>query len=201
MQFDTEHLYYWMCAIRESDNPKRTLDAFWRGQLNSKLWLIENLKPFVNRPISVDIHGGWVGVLSSMLFQSGLPIKTLRSIDIDASCQAIATMMNKGEEIQGRFTAVTGDMCDIASDADVVINTSCEHITQEQFSKWMSNVSSSSILVLQSNNYHIDEHIRLAESLEEFKLQSSIDVMWEGQLQLPLYTRWMIIGKKSLKNV
>jgi hypothetical protein len=187
-----------MCAIRESSDPKRTLDAFWQGQLNSKLWLIENLKPFVNRPISVDIYGGWVGVLSSMLFQSGLPIKTLRSIDIDSSCQAIATIMNKGEEIQGRFTAVTGDMCNIVSDADVIINTSCEHITQEQFNKWMSNVSSNSILVLQSNNYHIDEHIRPAESLEEFKLQSSIDVMWEGQLQLPLYTRWMIIGKKCI---
>jgi hypothetical protein len=198
MQIDLEHLHYWMCAIRESPNPTRTLDAFWRGQLNSKLWLIENLKPFVNKPISVDIHGGWVGVLSSMLFQSGLPIKTLRSIDIDASCQDIATMMNKGEEIQGRFTAVTGDMCDIVGDADVIINTSCEHITQEQFNKWMSNVSSNSILVLQSNNYHIDEHIRPAESLEEFKLQSSIDIMWEGQLQLPLYTRWMIIGKKCI---
>jgi hypothetical protein len=198
MQIDLEHLHYWMCAIRESSDPKRTLDAFWRGQLNSKLWLIENLKPFVNRPISVDIYGGWVGVLSSMLFQSGLPVKTLRSIDIDASCQAIATMMNKGEEIQGRFTAVTSDMCDIPSDADIVINTSCEHVTQEQFNKWMSNVSSSSILVLQSNNYHIDEHIRPAESLEEFKQQSSINVMWEGQLQLPLYTRWMIIGKKCI---
>ena len=198
MQIDLEHLHYWMCAIRESSDPKRTLDAFWRGQLNSKLWLIENLKPFVNRPISVDIYGGWVGVLSSMLFQSGLPVKTLRSIDIDTSCQPIATMMNKGEEIQGRFTAVTGDMCDIASDADIVINTSCEHVTQQQFNKWMSNVSSSSILVLQSNNYHIDEHIRPAESLEEFKQQSSINVMWEGQLQLPLYTRWMIIGKKCI---
>jgi len=198
MQIDLEHLHYWMCAIRESSDPKRTLDAFWQGQLNSKLWLIENLKPFVNRPISVDIYGGWVGVLSSMLFQSGLPIKTLRSIDIDSSCQAIATIMNKGEEIQGRFTAVTGDMCNIVSDADVIINTSCEHITQEQFNKWMSNVLSNSILVLQSNNYHIDEHIRPAESLEEFKLQSSIDVMWEGQLQLPLYTRWMIIGKKCI---
>ena len=201
MQIDLEHLHYWMCAIRESNDPKRTLDAFWKGQLNSKLWLIENLKSFVDTPISVDIYGGWVGVLSSMLFQSGLPIKTIRSIDIDASCQSIATMMNKGEEIQGKFKAITGDMCDIVSDADVIINTSCEHITQEQYIKWMSNILPNSILVLQSNNYQIDEHIRTAESLEEFKKQSSINILWGGQLQLPLYTRWMIIGKRCLKNV
>jgi len=49
--------------------------------------------------------------------------------------------------------------------------------------------------VLQSNNYIIDEHIRPASSLEDFKEQSHIDVLWAGELELPLYTRYMIIGK------
>jgi hypothetical protein len=49
--------------------------------------------------------------------------------------------------------------------------------------------------VLQSNNYIIDEHIRPASSLQEFKEQSHINVIWEGELELPLYQRWMIIGK------
>ena len=195
MQIDTEHLHYWMCAIRESQDPKRTLDAFWRGQISSKEWLIENIKPFVNESVSIDIHGGWVGVLASMMFQSGMPIKNIRSIDIDPTCESIATMMNKGEEIQGKFRAVTSDMCSIRSDADVIVNTSCEHITQDQYDLWLSGVPYNSIIVLQSNNYHIDEHVRIAESLDEFKQQSNILVLWEGQLTLPLYTRWMLVGK------
>jgi hypothetical protein len=195
MQIDTEHLHYWMCAIRESQDPKRTLDAFWRGQISSKEWLIENIKPFVNDSVSIDIHGGWVGVLASMMFQSGMPIKNIRSIDIDPTCESIATMMNKGEEIQGKFRAVTSDMCSIRSDADVIVNTSCEHITQDQYDLWLSGVPYNSIIVLQSNNYHIDEHVRIAESLDEFKQQSNILVLWEGQLTLPLYTRWMLVGK------
>ena len=204
MKIDLEHLHYWMCAIRESKDPMRTLDAFWSGQLKSKEWLIENLVYYIypernkelDFPLSVDIHGGWVGVLSSMLFQSAIPIKNIRSIDIDPSCESIATMMNKKEEIEGRFRAVTADMCAIRSDADIIINTSCEHITQDQYDLWLSGHPQDSLLVLQSNNYDIPEHIRIAKDLENFKQQCGINVLWARELELPLYKRFMVIGKK-----
>jgi len=199
LQFDTEHLHFWMQAIRQSSDPLRTMDAFWSGQLKSKEWLIDALsKQFLGKeaPASIDIHGGWVGVLSSMLFQSNIPIKNIRSIDIDSSCEPIATMMNKLEEMSGRFRAVTADMCTVRSDADIVINTSCEHITQEQYDLWLSGMPYNSLLVVQSNNYNIPEHVRLVTSLDEFKEQSGLNVLWAGELELPLYTRYMIIGKQ-----
>jgi hypothetical protein len=203
MQIDTEHLHYWMQAIRQSPEPMRTMDAFWSGQLKSKEWLIDALDIAVHptvdctmpNPFSIDIHGGWVGVLASMLFQSRIPVKQIRSIDIDPSCESISTMMNKKEEMEGRFRAVTADMCELRSDADIIINTSCEHITQDQFDLWKSGVPYNSLLVLQSNNYNIEEHVRTAGSLEEFEMQSDIKILWSGILELPLYTRFMIIGK------
>lgn len=195
MQIDTEHLHYWMQAIRQSSDPMRTMDAFWSGQLNSKEWLINNLRKHVNQIVSIDIHGGWVGLLASMLFQSEIYVKNIRSIDVDPKCELIATMMNKQEEMAGRFRAVTSDMCAIRSDADVVINTSCEHITQDQYDLWLSGMPHNSLIVVQSNNYDIPEHIRTAGSLEEFKEQSNLTVIWAGKLELPLYTRYMIIGK------
>jgi hypothetical protein len=194
MQIDTEHLHYWMQAIRQSPDPTRTMDAFWRGQIISKEWLIENLSKFVKKRSNIDIHGGWVGVLASMLFQSGIPINNIQSVDIDPSCQPIASMMNKLEEMAGRFKSVTADMCSFRSASDVIINTSCEHITQDQYNQWLSGIPSTSLLVLQSNNYLIDEHVRTANSLEEFASQSKINIKWQGKLELPLYTRWMIIG-------
>jgi len=202
MKIDTEHLHYWMQAIRQSKDPIRTMDAFWSGQLKSKEWLIDALEMVVHpqvdcvmpKPFSVDIHGGWVGVLASMLFQSRIPVATIRSIDIDPSCESVAIMMNKKEEIQGKFRAVTSDMCDIRSDADVVINTSCEHITQDQYDLWLSGMPYNSLLVLQSNNYNIPEHVRIATDLAQFKTQSKINVLWAGELELPLYKRFMIIG-------
>jgi hypothetical protein len=172
------------------------MDAFWSGQIKSKEWLITNLRNHVKKFVTVDIHGGWVGTLASLLFQSDIPIINIRSVDIDPTCESIAIMMNKQEEIVGKFRAVTADMCAIRSDADVVINTSCEHIIQEQYDLWLSGMPHNSLLVLQSNNYNIPEHVRIANSLEEFKQQCGINVIWAGELELPLYTRYMVIGKQ-----
>ena len=204
MKIDLEHLHYWMCAIRESKDPMRTLDAFWRGQLRSKEWLIDLLlytlypghKRTLDFPVSVDIHGGWVGTLASMIFQSPIPVKHIRSIDIDPTCESVATMMNKKEEMEGRFRAVTADMCSVRSDADIVINTSCEHITQDQYDLWLSGLPYNSLVVLQSNNYDIPEHVRIAKTLDEFKSQCNLgEVLYAGEMELPLYTRFMVIGK------
>ena len=205
MQIDTEHLHYWMQAIRQSPDPMRTMDAFWSGQLKSKEWLIDALEMAVHpqvdcvmpNPFAIDIHGGWVGVLASMLFQSRIPITTIRSIDIDPTCEPIATMMNKKEEMQGKFRAVTSDMCTIRSDSDIIINTSCEHITQDQYHLWKSGVPHNALLVLQSNNYTIPEHVRTAKDLDEFKQQCDVAVLWSGELELPLYKRFMVIGRSK----
>jgi len=197
MKIDTEHLHFWMNAIRQSPDPMRTMDAFWQGQMRSKEWLIDCLGKHIHRSVRIDIHGGWVGVLASMLFQSDVPIINIRSIDIDPVCEPIAGNMNKIEEITGRFRAVTADMCAIRSDADVVINTSCEHITQDQYDLWLSGMPYSSLLILQSNNYDIPEHVRTANTLEQFKEQCHLEqIYWAGELELPLYTRFMIIGKQ-----
>jgi hypothetical protein len=194
MKIDIEHLHFWMQAIRQSPDPKRTLDAFWRGQMQSKEWLIEHLRPLVNVPSRIDIHGGWVGVLASMIFQSEIPARYICSVDIDPTCEPIATMMNKHEEIDGKFRAITGDMCTVPVSGNVIVNTSCEHITQEQYETWLARLPKDSIVVLQSNNYDIPEHVRIAQTLEEFKKQSHLTELWSGMLKTQLYTRWMIIG-------
>jgi len=95
------------------------------------------------------------------------------------------------------FRAITSDMCEIRSDADVVINTSCEHITQDQYDLWLSGMPHNSLLVLQSNNYNIPEHVRTAKDLTEFTQQCQLEnVLWTGELELPLYKRFMVIGRQ-----
>lgn len=202
MQINLEHLHYWMCAIRESKDPMRTMDAFWRGQMRSKEWLIQELtkvKGNVKSWPNVDIHGGWVGVLASMLFQSGMYIDHINSIDIDPECEATANLMNQLEFQSGRFKAYTADMCTFRSDADIIINTSCEHITQDDYDLWLTGMPHNSLLVLQSNNYNIPEHVRTATDLEQFKEQCHLEkILYAGELELPLYNRFMIIGKHNV---
>lgn len=198
MLIDTDHIHHWMNAIRQSNNPMRTLDAFYGGQVKSKEWLIANLKGFVHADTKIEIHGGWVGTLSSMLFQTDMPIKSIRSVDIDPHVQHIAEEMNRIEYHEGRFSATTADMTKLKGyEADIVINTSCEHLTQEQYDEWLSNTPAGALLVLQGNNYDIPEHVRISKDITEFEQHCHVERKYVGTLRLPLYERYMIIGKLS----
>jgi len=200
MKLDIEDIMFWMDAIRNSDDRYRTLESFWKGQIKSKVWLIENLEHHIDtEPKNVIIHGGWNGVLASLIFNSEINAIQITSLDVDPACEKIALTMNKRQEIEGRFTAVTADMCNYKYSADIVINTSCEHITQEQYEQWLRNVPDNAIVVLQSNDYfQLNEHVRCVNNNTEFLEQSKIKPLQVYEMRLPKYTRFMIIGKKNV---
>lgn len=204
MFFDVniDDVLFWMDAIRNSPDRDRTLESFWKGQIRSKVWLIENLKRHVDyqKGYRIAIYGGWNGVLASLLYNSGIPISHITSVDIDPTCEETAYTMNKQHEMRAAFTAVTADMCEyVVEDADIVINTSCEHITQEQYERWLSLQSSNTLIVLQSNNYFdLEEHIRCADNLIEFEKQSNLKISFSGVFETPKYDRYMIIGRKHV---
>jgi hypothetical protein len=202
MKVEIEDVLFWMDAIRNSEDRYRTLESFWKGQIRSKVWLINNLDLLVNAyPKSIVIHGGWNGVLASLLFNSKIMnISHITSVDIDTVCEETARTVNKRQEIEGRFKAVTADMCTYQYEQvpDIVINTSCEHITQEQYEEWLNNVPEQTLIVLQSNNYfELEEHIRCSIDVEDFKNMSKINVMYSGEFETPKYKRFMLIGKKK----
>ncbi len=191
--------YFEMDAIRNSQNRYRTLESFWKGQIHSKQWLVENLTDFQNKYWeNIVIYGGWNGVLASLIFNSDINVYNIISVDIDPTCKEIANTVNKRYEIDGRFRAVTADMCSTDYNADVVINTSCEHITQKQYEQWLNNQPDDALIVVQSNNYfELDEHIRCAIDLDDFMRMSKIKPYWRGTFETLKYTRFMIIGKKK----
>lgn len=199
MKVEIEDVLFWMDAIRNSEDRYRTLESFWKGQVRSKQWLVENLSNFQSKYWkNIVIYGGWNGVLASLIFNSDINVYNVTSVDIDPICEEIANTINKRYEIDGRFRAVTADMCSIDYKADVVINTSCEHITQEQYEQWLDNQPDDALIVIQSNNYfELDEHIRCSTDLDDFMRMSKVKPYWRGTFETPKYTRFMIIGKKK----
>lgn len=195
-----DDVLFWMDAIRNSKDRDRVLESFWKGQIHSKVWLIEKLKRYVeyHRGYRVAIYGGWNGVLANLLFNSGIGMSHITSVDIDADCEEVASTVNKVHEMRGTFRAVTADMCEYTvEDAEIIINTSCEHITQEQYDQWLSLQPDDALIVLQSNNYfELEEHIRCSDNLDHFCQQSQLEVIYSGQLKTSKYDRYMIIGKK-----
>jgi len=201
MKIEIEDIKFWMDAIRNSEDRDRTLESFWGGQIQSKLFLIEALEKHKQiRNAEIVIFGGWNGLLSSMIFNSELGIKHITSVDIDPKCKEIATTMNKRQEIEGRFEAVTADMVtyEYTRHPYFIINTSCEHITRDQYNQWLENVPEGCQIILQSNNYFDHpEHINCCEDLQQFKTRSKLRITDEAELKLEKYTRFMIIGRKD----
>jgi len=80
---------------------------------------------------------------------------------------------------------------------DTFINTSTEHV--EDFDKWYrSNIPFGSLVIMQGNNFHdLEEHVNTHASLQSFSDQCYMrTVLFEGELELPEYTRYMKIGRK-----
>jgi hypothetical protein len=191
-------------------------DCFSRGQLKSKIWLVKTLEELNVELGTVFLCAGWYATLSVMLFESKCQVHKIVSFDIDPSVWKIAETFNKKWVLEDwRFKASTQDIHEIRFDEHIydvnkndgtterlwgypntVINTSTEHI--EDFSNWYSNILDKQLVILQGNNYYeIDEHVNCHATLEDFSASAPMsNVLYEGELQLDKYKRFMKIGYK-----
>ena len=113
-------------------------------------------------------------------------------------CEDTACTVNKRQEIEGTVYRGNSRYVRYSSPANIIINTSCEHVTQEQYEQWLSNQPDDAIFVIQSNNYFdLPEHIRCATDADDFMRMSKVKPLWRGEFETPMYTRYMIIGKKK----
>ena len=198
MKINIQDVLYWMDTIRQSDDKYRTLESFWKGQINSKVWLIDHLQKFQQQMLyNILLCGGWNGVLSTLLFNSELDITRVVSMDIDSKCESIAYSMNKEYEMDGRFKAITSDML-LYNDYgkhNLIINTVCEHMTPDQYNEWLDKLPSNKRIVLQSNDYFShEEHVNCKQTLEEFQKDCNLNVDIAGTMPTEKYNRFMIIG-------
>ena len=191
-------------------------DCFSRGQIESKLWLIKELKQCNIDLGTVFLCGGWYATLATMLFESTINVDKIRSFDIDPSCRSIAETFNKPwvkdnwqfksstkdiMDINYEFESyevirADGTACPLDDTPDTIINTSCEHI--ENFEEWYAKIPSGKLVILQSNNFfEVEEHINCATDLDDFSKMAPMEhVYYKGELELEKYTRYMKIGYK-----
>jgi hypothetical protein len=198
------------------NNIKIDPDCFSRGQLQSKLWLVEQLKKCDVDLGTVFLCAGWYGTLAVMLFESGIKVEKIRSFDIDTTTVDIAETFNKPWFTdQWCYKALINNIHDIdykehtwqywsntnnrmsypiTDTPNTIINTSCEHI--ENYAEWYNKIPLGKLVVLQGNNYfEILEHVNCSSNLQEFSNKSPMTkTLYEGELELPKYKRFMKIG-------
>ncbi|MCO5062850.1 MAG: class I SAM-dependent methyltransferase [Rhizobiaceae bacterium] len=171
-------------------------NAFNHKQVACKMWARDELyKSFGGNFRRIWVLGGWYGVLAAMLLEDRrFDIGLVESIDIDPHVATVATTLNGDTS---HFRALTADMyaLDYAGDGpDLVVNTSCEHISDIR--GWLNLLPKGTKVLLQSNDYFAEPtHINCVESQQAFeKLAALAHVRFSGTLPQKKYNRFMLIG-------
>jgi hypothetical protein len=185
----------WMNVIRnEYINRDKLLECFWESQLLSKYWLCQELSK-VSKPSSIIIHGAWYGSLAGILLDEFLEVESIECVDIDPECKEYVRKFNPDQRVSS--TTCSMEQYIYHSTPDIIINTSCEHVTQDVYDEWYGNIPNGALVVVQSNNmFHIEEHINCSSSLEEFTEKSGMtNIIMSDTLGIPNAERYMIIGR------
>jgi len=188
--------------------------AYSKGQLASKSWLLQELPkvPLSKEPINctVGIVGSWIGTLVQPLLEDyPFRIERVYGFDMDPSAIELSEKLNNQYVMDNwRYKGVVVDVNTldfsnlqfetgnelINTKLDVIINTSCEHMNMD----WFDSVDKDTLIVMQTNNSkHFEGHINTCSDIEEMAIKYPMHYMYRGELQTPVYTRYMQIGYKA----
>ena len=197
--FDEDLIIHWMEGIRK--NPDM-VNAFWASQIKSKTWLTQWVKSYLPGARRIIIFGCWYGVLADII-KHKLPDTEIICVDKDPV--PIQWTKNRYESHTVRMEEYTYHY-----PVSAVINTSTEHMTQEEYDKWYENIPSNTYFVIQGNNDFAEpDHVRACSSLQEFntinKVQNCLHTdkleyqgPWdEVENKATYFDRYMTIGFKS----
>lgn len=173
-------------------------DMLSSGQLMSKKWLIEEFQRELSSDIEnmdidkVAVVGGWIGILAAAL---GTLAEWVKVDSVDICPKATEVANHTLEKFQGE--AILADMYEFDySSYQCVVNTSAEHIPD--LAQWVGLLAPGTFVVVQSNNArHVPEHCNCVDSADELRaLLGLSEVYYQGELEFPMYTRYMVIGRK-----
>ena len=201
------------------DDPLPLYDALSRSQIKSKIWLIEELKAIDLHWTNIAVMAGWYGQLVPMLAQR-LTFDRVRIVELDSdACRHSDQIVNIHNIENFRVKSIVADinqlvlhkngyewLVDTFKDSsytekflpDLVINTSAEHMTEKWFHQLrFKSIDSNPVVAIQTNSlFDVEEHVNCVHSLSHMKKKFPFsEILYEGELQLKGYKRFMLIGR------
>lgn len=171
---------------------KQIINSVNDNQIESKTWLVEKLKEHLDmfsNDVNICVAAGWYGLTAHLLREH--TNGKLVSFDIDPECEII------GNHLYDNIKFVTEDINNFNPEKfDIIICTSCEHITDNELNNFLNKRKLNAIVVLQSNDYYeIKDHINCKNSLEDFEKSVNLRILnsYEKQIENK-FNRYMIIG-------
>ena len=172
------------------------------NQMASKEHLTKVIAPILNdikNLKDIAILGSWYGLLGVMLRQHLNNDIHISNIDSDPSAKEIGESLFKHE--RNRFyidDAVDHMFSQGKNKYQLIINTSCEHMEQDDVLLMRHRKNNDTVICFQSNNYFaIDGHINCSNSLEEFVDSLNLSTVLHAsalRIEANDYERYTVIG-------
>ena len=195
---------YYKCILEAIDkgyDPKKALWSISPDQMQSKTWLINELKelPFTNT--TIQLFGGWFGWPLIDLLNENIDVEVIENIDLDPIALAVFRRFRNLKSLEKSKFIVTENSVlnnnNLDEQADLVINTSGEHMPDLPELIQNKNYKTSCVFAIQSNNmFHLDEHTNCCNNEDELVEKSNFSyVLYKGtHLMTNDYERYMVIG-------
>jgi hypothetical protein len=194
----------WKNALSSSEPYvfKRVMDSMNQSQLESKLWIIQELIKLEIKPKRVAILAGWYAqYIVPLLYDNFESVEWVENFEIDQDVKRLSYKFNKRLKEDKKYrTLITNVMFDrIQSGMDTIINCACEHMyPMWKFRELNETFQKNPLYILQSSNdEQHEDHINCVNSEEELIDQARIkDVIYSGSKILSNEsTRYMVIGR------
>ena len=179
-------------------------DASFLENINTEYSILkeqlEKLPIFSFSPkLCIDVIGSWFGFPLIEMLADVFDIKQIDLYDIDEECHKVTAQYINHFDYDFRIVQFKDffERKEIRR-RQLIINTSSEHmsdiITMKEYYK---DYPIKPILAIQSNNYfEVEDHINCVKDVDELIEKNQIeDVLYKGKRSLPLYDRFMVIGK------
>lgn len=177
-------------------------DSFSHGQIVSKLWLCQQLEPYLQPHQRLAILGCWYNVLGFMLRVRGHQ-QHITGYDCDTGAVSWARRICDTWNFDGSIRHVAADVNTVdLSQYDVVVNTSSEHMS----GGWFDRVDSGALVCIQSSDI-VDSAppwlvVNGSGNLTDFIAKYPVSqTLFSGQKSFDYgqlcYSRFMLIGIKS----
>jgi len=204
LKFTPELANDWKNALSSSEPYvfKRVMDSMNQSQLESKLWIIQELIKLEIKPKRVAILAGWYAqYIVPLLYDNFESVEWVENFEIDQDVKRLSYKFNKRLKEDKKYrTLITNVMFDrIQSGMDTIINCACEHMyPMWKFRELNETFQKNPLYILQSSNdEQHEDHINCVNSEEELIDQARIkDVIYSGSKILSnKSTRFMVIGR------
>ena len=149
------------------------INSLNESQIASKEHLTEAIIPIlsdIKNLKRIAILGSWYGLLGIMLRQHLNDDIHISNIDSDPLTQEIGQSLSNHKKNKFYIDDAVDHLFSQGKDKyQLIINTSCEHMEQDDVLLMRYRKSDDALICFQSNNYFaIDGHINCSNSLEEF---------------------------------